>query len=128
MSNDEPFAWIQEFTGAVTVCDSDGIILAMNDKSILTFQDSGGAALIGSNLFDCHPEPSRTRLKELLGAGRTNVYPPQPTNQRGFSPNTSSKSQSHPLVKKTSRRHAFPSTTGSPLRVFSKSRPYVECP
>ena len=61
MSNDEAFAWIQEFPGAVTVCDSDGIILAMNDKSIRTFQDSGGAALIGSNLFDCHP-------------GRTNVY------------------------------------------------------
>jgi transcriptional regulator with PAS, ATPase and Fis domain len=74
MSNDEAFAWIQEFPGAVTVCDSDGIILAMNDKSIRTFQDSGGAALIGSNLFDCHPEPSRTRLKELLSAGRTNVY------------------------------------------------------
>ena len=71
MSNDEAFAWIQEFPGAVTVCDSDGIILAMNDKSIRTFQDSGGAALIGSNLFDCHPEPSRTRLKELLSAGRS---------------------------------------------------------
>ncbi|MFI5095905.1 MAG: PAS domain-containing protein [Candidatus Acidiferrales bacterium] len=74
MSKDEAFAWIQEFPGAVTVCDSDGVILAMNDKSIRTFQDSGGAALIGSNLFDCHPEPSRTRLKELLNAGRSNVY------------------------------------------------------
>jgi transcriptional regulator with PAS, ATPase and Fis domain len=74
MSDDEAFAWIQEFPGAVTVCDRDGKILAMNDKSIRTFQDSGGAALIGSNLFDCHPEPSRTRLKELLDAGRTNVY------------------------------------------------------
>ena len=74
MSNDEAFAWIQEFPGAVTVCDRDGIILAMNDKSIRTFQDSGGAALIGSNLFDCHPEPSRTRLKELLKDGRSNVY------------------------------------------------------
>ena len=66
MSKDEAFAWIQEFPGSVTVCDSDGIILAMNDKSIRTFQDSGGAALIGSNLFDCHPEPSRTKVKELL--------------------------------------------------------------
>lgn len=74
MSDDEAFAWIREFPGAVTVCDRDGMILAMNDKSIRTFQDSGGAALIGSNLFDCHPEPSRTKLKELLNAGRTNVY------------------------------------------------------
>jgi transcriptional regulator with PAS, ATPase and Fis domain len=74
MSKDEAFTWIQEFPGSVTVCDSNGIILAMNDKSIRTFQDSGGAALIGSNLFDCHPEPSRTKLKELLNAGRANVY------------------------------------------------------
>lgn len=52
MSNDEASAWIQECPGAGTVCDSEGIILAMNDKFIRTFQDSGGVALIGSNLFD----------------------------------------------------------------------------
>jgi len=46
----------------------------MNDKSIRTFENSGGAALIGSSLFECHPEPARTKLKELLRAGRTNVY------------------------------------------------------
>ena len=40
MSNDEAFAWIQEFPGAVTVCDSNGVILAMNDKSIRTFQEA----------------------------------------------------------------------------------------
>jgi len=46
----------------------------MNNKSIRTFENSGGATLIGSSLFECHPEPSRTKLKELLRAGRTNVY------------------------------------------------------
>ena len=74
MTNQEAFAWVQEFPGAVTVCDRNGIILAMNDKSVRTFENSGGAALIGSNLYDCHPEPSRTRLQELIQAGRTNVY------------------------------------------------------
>ena len=68
MTNHEAFAWIQEFPGAVTVCDRDGIILAMNDKSVRTFEDSGGASLIGSDLFACHPEPSRTKVKELLSA------------------------------------------------------------
>jgi transcriptional regulator with PAS, ATPase and Fis domain len=74
MTNHEASAWIREFPGAVTVCDREGIILAMNEKSARTFEASGGAALIGSNLFDCHPEPSRAKLKELLAAGRANVY------------------------------------------------------
>jgi transcriptional regulator with PAS, ATPase and Fis domain len=74
MTNQEAFAWVQEFPGAVTVCDRDGIILAMNDKSARTFENDGGAALIGSNLFGCHPEPARTKLQELLAAGRPNIY------------------------------------------------------
>ena len=74
MTSHQAFAWVQEFPGAVTVCDRDGIILAMNDKSVRTFENSGGAALIGSDLFACHPEPSRTKVKELLSAGRANVY------------------------------------------------------
>jgi transcriptional regulator with PAS, ATPase and Fis domain len=68
------FSWIQEFPGAVTVCDRAGIILYMNDKAALTFQSDGGAALVGSNLLDCHPEPARSRLVRLLETGEKNVY------------------------------------------------------
>ena len=74
MTNEEAFAWVQEFPGAVTVCDRDGIILAMNDRSVRTFQNDGGAALIGSNLLGCHPAPARTKVVELLAAGRPNIY------------------------------------------------------
>jgi DUF438 domain-containing protein len=74
MSSCGVFDWVQEFPGAVTVCDPDGVVLAMNDKSIRTFESSGGSALIGSSLFECHPEAARTKVKELLRAGRTNVY------------------------------------------------------
>jgi transcriptional regulator with PAS, ATPase and Fis domain len=74
MTNQEAFAWVQEFPGAVTVCDRDGVILAMNDKSARTFESDGGAALIGSNLLACHPELSRTKVKELLASGRPNIY------------------------------------------------------
>jgi transcriptional regulator with PAS, ATPase and Fis domain len=70
----EPHAWIQEFPAAVTVCDSDGIILAMNARAIQSFESSGGARLVGANVLDCHPEPARTKLKELLASGRANVY------------------------------------------------------
>jgi transcriptional regulator with PAS, ATPase and Fis domain len=69
-----PHPWVQEFAGAITVCDRDGIILEMNDKAVRTFQDQGGAALIRTNLLDCHPEPARTKTRELLDSRRTNVY------------------------------------------------------
>ena len=66
--------WIKEFPGAVTVCDKAGLIIEMNDKAAKSFQGDGGYDLIGKNLLDCHPEPSRTKLKELLDSQKTNVY------------------------------------------------------
>jgi PAS domain-containing protein len=66
--------WVRAFPGAVTVCDRGGVILEMNERSVQTFAADGGAALIGTNVLDCHPEPARTKLAELLASGRTNVY------------------------------------------------------
>jgi transcriptional regulator with PAS, ATPase and Fis domain len=66
--------WWQELPAAVTVCDRDGIILEMNARARLAFADDGGAALIGTNVLDCHPEPSRSKLRGLLAEGRANVY------------------------------------------------------
>lgn len=67
-------AWVRDFPAAVTVCDRDGIILEMNSRAEATFAKDGGAALIGSNVLACHPEPSRTQLAELLRTGTRNVY------------------------------------------------------
>ncbi|HVM71694.1 MAG TPA: PAS domain-containing protein [Anaerolineales bacterium] len=67
-------AWVKEFPGAVTVCDPAGIILEMNDRSARTFAEDGGRALIGKNVFDCHPEPARTELKRLMDGRQPNVY------------------------------------------------------
>ncbi len=66
--------WVREFPGAVTVCDSKGIILEMNERSVKSFADEGGAALIGTNVLDCHPEPARRRLDGLLASGKANAY------------------------------------------------------
>jgi PAS domain-containing protein len=66
--------WWKEFPGAVTVCDRDGVILEMNAKALAAFAADGGAALIGTNVLDCHPEPSRTKLRAMLAEGRANVY------------------------------------------------------
>jgi len=66
--------WIENFSGAVTVCDREGIILEMNRKACDTFAKYGGKDLIGKNLFDCHPEPARSKLKTMMEERRTNVY------------------------------------------------------
>jgi transcriptional regulator with PAS, ATPase and Fis domain len=67
-------AWIKEFPAAVTICNAEGIILEMNEKAIKTFEKDGGAKLIGTNLLDCHPEPSRSKLLELLKTQQKNIY------------------------------------------------------
>ena len=59
---------------AITVCDTEGNILDMNDKSANTFLASGGYELIGKSLMNCHPEPARTKLQDMLANPRTNAY------------------------------------------------------
>ncbi len=66
--------WVKEFPGAVTVCDTDGRIVAMNDRSIEAFAADGGAKLIGTDVLACHPEPSRSKLKKMMDERRANVY------------------------------------------------------
>ncbi|HZW05060.1 MAG TPA: PAS domain-containing protein [Anaerolineaceae bacterium] len=66
--------WAAGFPGAVTVCDPQGIVLYLNEKSAESYAASGGLALIGKNLLDCHPEPARTRLQAMLDTQQSNVY------------------------------------------------------
>jgi len=66
--------WVKEFPAAVTVCDKEGRILEMNDAAAEVFAADGGAKLIGTNVLDCHPEPSRSKLKRLMANVQTNVY------------------------------------------------------
>jgi len=66
--------WTSEFPGAVTVCDRHGVILEMNDKSAKAFEQDGGRALVGTNLLNCHPEPSRSQVADLLANPRVNAY------------------------------------------------------
>jgi transcriptional regulator with PAS, ATPase and Fis domain len=68
------YSWVKEFPGAVTVCDPDGTIIEMNDKSALTFEEDGGRTLIGKNVFDCHPEPARSQLADMMKTRQRNVY------------------------------------------------------
>ncbi len=67
-------SWTKSFPGAITVCDTEGVILEMNDRSQHMFREEGGASLIGSNVLDCHPEPARTKLKTMLRTQQANIY------------------------------------------------------
>ena len=66
--------WLKEINAAVTICDTDGIIVYMNEGSAQVFESDGGKNLIGQSLFGCHPEPALTKLNELLAKGSTNIY------------------------------------------------------
>lgn len=66
--------WIKEVPFVATVCDKEGIILEMNDASLKAFAEDGGEKLIGTNVLDCHPEPSRTQLADMLVTQEKNIY------------------------------------------------------
>ena len=66
--------WIEELPVAVTVCDLNGKILEMNAKSAKTFEADGGKELLGRNLFDCHSESSRIKLRTMIDSGAANTY------------------------------------------------------
>jgi hypothetical protein len=66
--------WIKGFPAAITICDQHAVIISMNELAAKVFEKDGGAALIGKSLLDCHPEPSRAKLKELLDSRGINCY------------------------------------------------------
>jgi len=65
--------WTKEIPFAITVCDKMGNILEMNDKSKKTFEKWGGN-LIGGNLLNCHPEPAKSKLVDMLQNPKVNAY------------------------------------------------------
>ena len=74
MDREKEFDWIEDYPAAVTVCDDKGIIIAMSRRSIEQFQEYGGAELIGSSLFDCHPESANVLIKDQLQSQEPNIY------------------------------------------------------
>ncbi len=67
-------AWIEELPAAVTVTDADGVIVAMNARSRATYENDGGGALVGHEVFACHPAAARRKVEALFGGEATNHY------------------------------------------------------
>ena len=81
MTAENTFPSAEEADCAVTVCDTGGVILYMNEKARATFAKHGD--LIGRNLFDCHNERLRIigltdegceTIRRMLASGGTNAY------------------------------------------------------
>ena len=66
------FDWVKELSCAVTVCDTDGVVLYQNEKSRTTFASYGN--MVGRNLKDCHKPESWEFIQRLLHEGLSNSY------------------------------------------------------
>ncbi len=64
--------WMKEIGCAVTICDAEGVVLYMNERSRTTF--AGHGELVGTNLMGCHSERSRQLIRHMLTTGDTNTY------------------------------------------------------
>lgn len=64
--------WAREMNCTVTVCDSEGLVVYMNDKALETFAKHGD--MRGRNLIPCHNEDSVRKINHMLSTGESNVY------------------------------------------------------
>ena len=64
--------WAEGLTCVFTICDADGKIIFMNERSRATFARHGD--LIGHNLFDYHRPESQAKIRHMLATGEDNTY------------------------------------------------------
>lgn len=62
--------WYKELNCGITVCDSHGNIIYMNDKAILLKHGD----LTGKNIFECHNPNSCEIICHLLETGGQHIY------------------------------------------------------
>ena len=63
------FDFFKEINVSITVSDTDGNVIYMNDKSKSVFSD-----MVGKNMMSCHKQSSQDKIKHLLNEKATNVY------------------------------------------------------
>jgi len=67
------FDWAEGIQCAVTVCDTEGVVLYMNKRSRDTFNKEG-QTMVGRSMIPCHNERSQAKIHEMLTQGSTNCY------------------------------------------------------
>ena len=69
----EQFSWYEDMNCAVTVCDTEGVIVYQNKAARELYAKRGN--LIGQNLFGCHNEHSQAIIRRACWTeGSTNAY------------------------------------------------------
>jgi PAS domain-containing protein len=58
----------------VMVCDAEGIITYMNPAAEDLMAKHGGRALLGTNLYDCHPPSAQEKIRSLIRERKSNTY------------------------------------------------------
>ena len=71
---DPHHSWAKELPAEIMVCGADCVILEMNAEAESLFAVDGGRGLLGSNVLDCHPEPSRAKLEGMMAKHLSNAY------------------------------------------------------
>lgn len=72
--------FLKESPFSITVCDAEGKLLDMNDMAMNVL--AHGQNIIGQNLLDCHPEPARTKLVNMLKEHNINAYTIEKNGQK----------------------------------------------
>ena len=65
--------WAEGLHCAVTVCDTEGKVIYMNEKSRETF-NKNGKSMVGQNLFPCHNERSQAMIRHMMESDTINAY------------------------------------------------------
>ncbi len=66
--------WAGELSVAITVSNTSGIILFMNNKSAAAFSKDGGKELLGRNLKECHKPQSWEKILGIIDTEKVNCY------------------------------------------------------
>jgi transcriptional regulator with PAS, ATPase and Fis domain len=75
--------WIEELPVGITVIDTQGIILEMNQRSAQIFAEDGGKNLIGQNAMNCHHHPREQKmLAALLKSHRRHIFTMEDNGKR----------------------------------------------
>ncbi len=72
--------YFNELDCAITVCDTQGVVIYRNKKSQQTFAKHG--ELTGKNLKDCHPPHAWEKILQMLRTGESNAYTIEKNGQK----------------------------------------------
>ena len=63
------FDFFKEINVSITISDTEGNVVYMNDKAKSVFGD-----MVGKNMMSCHKPSSQETIKRLIDEKETNVY------------------------------------------------------